>query len=640
MTDDILRLALERYQQGIDGDRENRDRDKEDREFFKGNQWSASDREMRRGRPTLTINRLPQFVKQITGEMRQNKPAIRVLPVDDQTDPKLAEVYSAIIRHIESQSDAHRVYSKAGEQAVIGGIGWFRILTDYADDKSFNQEVRVKHVRNPLSVVCDPGAVELTRCDMNWAFVSELLTEEAFKAKYPDASLSGWTSTDDHYIHWRTDNTIRVAEYWVREEYTRDLYLLSDGSTRYGDEGVDPEAMIGLEVVGERKVKAHRVKCYKITANEILEEFDWVGSYIPLVPVVGEEVEVDDEVFRHGLIHFAKDSQRSYNFSRSAMTEHVASQPKAPYLATTDMVKNHQSAWQALNTSNPPVLLYDPDPKAPGMRPQREAPPTFANAWYQEAQIADGDMKATTGIYDASLGKQSNETSGVAIRARDSQGETGSYVYVDNLSAAIRHAGIILLEIIPQIYISEQVIRLMGEDGAIEGYERINTMLPDGTVWRDISVGQFDLEVTTGPAFATKRMEAAERMLSLVQSVPAIGQIGADMIVKALDMPYGDKLADRLAIAFVPPGMDADVDKKRMEMQQAMQQMQGPPQPDPAQELMVAREAAEVENKQADTALKTAKAEQTQVQTVLDVQQAQLGAFQAGYSAVPVGDGP
>ncbi len=608
---DLLRQARERYSLGIEGDKDNRDRDLSDRRFYKGEQWDETDRRMRIGRPTLTVNRLPQFVKQITGEMRQNKPAIRVLPVDDNTDPKLAEVYSAIIRHVESQSDAHRVYSKAGEQAVIGGIGWFRVLTDYAGDKSFDQEIRVKSIRNPLSVVVDPGAVELTRFDMDWAIVSELLTEEQFRKAYPKANLSGWSTEDDAYTHWRGDDTIRVAEYFIREEYDRELYLLSDGSTRYGDEDIDPA--LGLEVVNERTVKAKRVKWYKITGGEVLEKGEWVGSYIPLVPVIGEEVEVGDEVFRHGLFHHSKDSQRAYNFARSAMVEHVASQPKAPYLATTAMIKNHQVMWQGLNSGNPPVLLYDPDPTAPGARPTREAPPTFSQAWYQETLVADGDMKATTGIYDASLGKQSNETSGRAIMARDQQGETGSYVYVDNLSAAIRQAGLIMLEIIPQIYTGERIVRIMGEDGAIEGYSRINTILPDGTVWNDISVGQFDLEVTTGPAFATKRMEAADKMMQLVQSVPAIGQIGADMIVKALDMPYSDKLADRLAMAMVPPGMDPDVDKRRMEMQQQAQQMQGPPQPDPAQEMAMAAGKADLDNTNADTALKAAKAQREQI---------------------------
>lgn len=643
-TADILRLARQRYQEGVDGDRDNRDRDEEQRRFYRGrreDQWDAGDLTKRTGRITVAVNRCPQFVKQITGEMRQNKPAIRVLPVDDQTDPKLAEVYSAIIRHIESQSDAHRIYAKTGEQAVIGGIGWFRLLTDHRDDKSFDQEILVKHIRNPLSVVIDPGAIEPTRCDMSWAIVSEMIPEEAFKANFPKADLNGFDG--DTFANWKSDKSIRVAEYWVREKYERDLLLLTDGSTRYGDELSDEVlammAESGLAIANKRRTKAYRVKCYKITGTEILETYDWAGSYIPLIPVIGEEIEVGDEVFRHGLVYPMMDSQRAYNFARSAMLETVASQPKAPYLVTTEMVKNHQDAWKQLNEGNPHVLPYDPDPKAP-QGPQRISPPNFASSWYQEALTADGDMKATTGIYDASLGKQSNETSGRAIMARDQQGETASYVYVDNLSAAIRHCGKMLLELIPEVYTGERIIRLMGEDGAIEGYERINTMLPDGSVWNDISVGQFDLEVTTGPAFATKRMEAADKMMQLVQSVPAIGQIGADMIVKALDMPYGDKLADRLALALVPPGMDADVDKKRAEQQAQMQQQMGPPQPDPAQEMQMAGMQAELENKQADTALKAAKAQREQVQVDLEVQNAAIGAFTQGHQLGGMGDGP
>jgi hypothetical protein len=631
---EILRLARQRYEDGIAGDRDNRDRDEEQRKFYRGrkeDQWDSRDLTKRKNRITVAVNRCPQFVKQITGEMRQNKPAIRVLPVDDQTDPKLAEVYSAIIRHIESNSDAHRTYAKAGEQAVIGGLGWFRILTDYLDDKSFDQEIVVKHIKNPLSVVVDPGAVELTRCDMMWAIVSEMIPEATFSDKYPKAKLSGFEGED--YQKWHSDKKIRVAEYWVREEIQRDLLLLSDGSTRYGDELSDGDLLLlgqlGIEIVNRRKAKDYKVRCYKITGVEILETYEWAGSYIPLIPVIGEEIEVGDEVFRHGLVFPMMDSQRAYNFARSAMLETVASQPKAPFLVTTAMVKNHKAAWEGLNEGNPPVLPFDPDPQQPG-GPQRLAPPNFASAWYQEALTADGDMKATTGIYDASLGKQSNETSGRAIMARDQQGETASYVFVDNLSAAIRQAGKIMLELIPEIYTAERVIRIMGEDGAIEGYERINTMLPDGTVLNDISVGQFDLEVTTGPAFATKRMEAADKMMQLVQAVPAIGQVGADMIVKALDMPYGDKLAERLALLLVPPGMDPDVDKKRMEHQQATQQMQGPPQPDPMQEMAMAAGVEELKNKAADTALKQAKAEESQVSAAVKAQEAQLSALETG----------
>jgi hypothetical protein len=644
---DILKEAVKRYQHGVDADRENRDRDEEDRRFYRGDQWSQSDRQLRADRPTLTINRLPQFVKQITGEMRQNKPSIKVLPVDDQTDPQLAEVYTAIIRHIESHSDAPRKYAKGGEQAVIGGIGWLRVLTDYKDDRSFDQELLIKGVKNPLSVVIDPDAEGVCKEDANWGFVIEDMTHEAFREAYPDADMTGFPEDDADYTEWLSQDTIKVAEYWVRQPYQTKLYLLSDGQTIREDDDVNPSLMAALNVIASREVTAYKVKCYKLTAIEVFEEFDWPGQTIPLVPVVGEEVELGYQTFRHGLIHHAKDGQRSYNFARSAMMEHVASQPKAPYMATTAMVKNHKAQWENLNQGNPPVLLFDADPQMPGQRPQREAPPTMASAWYQEAMISDGDMKATTGIYDASLGQKSNETSGVAIRARDQQGETGSYVYVDNLSAAIKRIGRILIEVIPHVYTGERIIRIMGEDDAIEGFARINTMLPDGTVMNDISQGQFDLEVTTGPAFATKRQEAADIMLELSRN-PSIGPVVADMIVKALDMPYGEKIAERLSM-MLPPGVDPEVDLKRMQAQAQIQQMQqqmgGGQQPDPTALLQIeelkakiaklqaeaAKIGASIPGEQADAALTAAQAQKTQVETELLPQGAALDAMDAGY---------
>lgn len=606
---DLLRLARERFQAGIDADRENRKRDEADRKFFKGEQWDSSDVTARAGRPTLTINRLPQFVKQVTGEMRQNKPAIKVLPVDDKTDPELAKVYSAIIRHIESGSDAHRTYAKAAEQACIGGIGWYRILTDYMDETSFEQEVQIQHVRNPLSVVADPDARELCRQDMNWAFITELMSKKKFEAAHPKVALNGFDSPNSEYSQWLNGDFIRIAEYWYREPVKKQLALFDDGTTRFmekGDDALLKEA--GIVPTAVREVTTHKVCWVRMTGTAVIDRGTWEGRYIPLIPVVGEEVEVGDEIFRHGLIHHTKDAQRSYNFARSAMVEHIGSQPKAPFLATPAQMKGHESAWKNLNTGNPSVLPYNPDPQAPGA-PQRQAPPTTPVAWYQEAQVADQDMKATTGIYDSSLGAKGNETSGRAIIAREQQGDTATFVYIDNLSAAIRHTGNVLIDLIPHIYSDERIIRIIGEDGTIEEYAKINSRLPDGRTFNDITQGRYDVEVTTGPAYATKRQEAADSMMQFVQAVPAAGQIAPDLIAKSMDWPNADKFAERLQM-LLPPGIDPEADKKRMEAQQQMQQAMGPPQPDPGQELAMRGMTAEVEGKEADAVLKKAQAAQ------------------------------
>jgi hypothetical protein len=640
---DFLREARERFQTGIDADIENRRRDEEDRKFFKGDQWSKEEVKDRAGRITLRINRLPQFVKQVTGEMRQNKPAIRVLPKEEGNE-ELAKVYAAIIRHIESLSDAHRIYNKAAEQAVIGGIGWYRVLTDYLDDTSFDQEIQIKPIRNPLSVVIDPDARELTRHDMNWAFVTELVSKKKFEKAYPGISQTDFESPNQEYAQWLQGEFIRVAEYWYRKPIKRRLALFSDGSTDYLDD-IDLDAVNsvraqqGLEPVTverEREVESHQVCWCRMTGNAIIDKGEWKGKWIPLIPVVGEEVEAGDEVVRHGLIHHATDAQKSYNYARSAMVEHIGNQPKAPWLVTAKMIMNYKGMWENANKGNPAALVYDADPAAPGGGPKREQPPTMPVAWYQEAQVADQDMKATTGIYDASLGKSGNETSGRAIIARDQQGETATYVYVDNLTASIKLCGRMLVDLIPHIYSDERIIRIMGEDEGIEGYARVNQLMPDGTAFNDLSTGQYDVEVSTGPAYATKRQMAADNMIQLAGQVPMIGQVAGDLIAKALDVPYADKIGERLLMT-LPPGLDLEADKKRMEMQAQMQQMMGPQQPDPMQELQVRGTAAEVAKTEAEAAKIGAQAEREQLETQLVVPRAQMEAFRAGASESPTG---
>lgn len=635
---DFLREARERFQQGIDADIQNRRRDECDRNFFKGEQWSKSEVEDRKGRITLRINRLPQFVKQVTGEMRQNKPAIRVLPKEEGRE-ELAKVYAAIIRHVESLSDAHRIYNKAAEQAVIGGIGWFRILTDYMDETSFDQEICIKPIRNPLSVVIDPDARELTRHDMNWAFVTELVSRKKFEKSYPGVSLSGFDSPNEEYAQWVTSDFVRIAEYWYREPVKRKLALFSDGSTDYSDDiNLDQlnavraqDGLPPIAIVREREVTTHKVCWSRMTATEVIDKGEWKGKWIPLIPVIGEEVEAGDEVFRHGLIHHATDAQKSYNYARSAMVEHIGNQPKAPWLVTAKQIQNYKAQWEGANKGNPAALVFDPDPAMPS-GPRREAPPQMPVAWYQEAQVADQDMKATTGIYDASLGKAGNETSGRAIIARDQQGETATYVYVDNQVASIRLCGMMLVDLIPHIMSDQRIIRIIGEDGSIEAYQAVNQLMPDGSVFNDLSQGAYDVEVTTGPAYATKRQMAADSMIQFSQAVPVAGQIAGDLIAKAMDWPNADKIAARLQM-LLPPGIDPEADKRRMEMQAQM----APPQPDPMQELQLRGAAAGVAKTEAEAAKTGAQAQSEQIKAALMVPQAQLQAFQSGMQGTPTG---
>lgn len=627
---DLLREARKRYASGVEADRLNRLRDQEDRKFYTGgdNQWTIDGKNIaaerrKEGRPAESYNRLPQFVKQVSGELRQNKPAIKVLPVDGQSDPEMADVYSAIIRHIEGQSNGHRIYAKTGEQAAIGGQGWWRVKADYCDDQGFDQELLLERIPNPLAVVCDPGAREPTRIDMKWGFVTELVPKADFLAEYPNINAADFDDADE-MKGWVEGDFVRVAEYWRKKKVgTKRIYALksADGQQIVADEEtarkslveagmvldkLDAEAFaqVGLTIAAERTTDVFEVESIMLCgAGELGDWQSWPGKYIPLVRVVGEEIEAGDTVFRHGIVHHAKAPQVGYNYARNAMMERHGQSTKAPWIATAKQIQNYKGMWETANTKSHAVLIYDPDPAAGGP-PQRTPPPQLDAAAYQESMIASEDMKATTGIYDSALGAQSNETSGVAISRRDAQSDVATFAYIDNLEDAIETTGRMLIDLIPHYYSEERVIRILGEDGEVEKFAEINKIMPDGAKWNDITRGKYDVVVNTGPAYATRRQEAADNLMKLAQN-EQVAALGSDIIVRALDIPMGDKLADRLKRA-LPPGLDDEVDQERAEQQQGQE-----PQPSPEQMAM-----------QADMQMQQAKmqAEQQAAQTKMQIQ--------------------
>jgi hypothetical protein len=612
---DLIREARERYTKAVEADRTNRKRDQEDRKFYTGgdNQWPDGVPQERRddGRPCETFNRLPQFVKQVTGEIRQNKPAIKVLPIDGQTDPELAKVYSAIIRHIESQSGAHRVYPKETEKAVIGGQGWWRVKADYYDDSGFDQELCIEGIPNPLAVVGDADCRHPCRYDMNYAFVTELVSRAKFKAQYPKIPDHDFDSSD--MVGWIEGDFVRIAEYWVKKEVgKRKLYAFERGDTGRVENVAEDDLRQMVEAAGlewsddidamlaglpirlkaQREVPIFKVQSRLICGAGPLGEWqDWPGKYIPLVRVVGEEVEANDEVFRHGLIHHAKAPQVGYNYTRNASIEHYGAATKSPWLIALEQIPAaFKNMWETANKKLWPFLPYSHKPGIP--LPTRIAPPSVDVAAIQESQLAAEDMKATTGIYDSHMGAKSNETSGVAIERRDAQGDTATYVYIDNMEAAIECTGRILVDLIPHYYSDERIIRMLGEDGEVEKFVEINKIMPDGKKWNDVTRGRYDVTVTTGPAYATQRQQATENMLKLMQVFPALQNVAGDVALKAMDFPLSDKLSERLR-AVLPPGIDEEIDREKAEKNGGQ-----PPEakPSPEEQKMM----ADVQLKQAD----------------------------------------
>lgn len=603
--DGIVKDVREKLQHAWDYDRDNRREAAIDLQFLAGDQWPEQVRieRERDKRPMLTINRLPQFVRQVTNDIRQADVAIKTSPVDGKSDPEMSRIYNGLLRQIQYQSSATHVYATAGEHQVSCGIGWFRVLTEYTDDTTFEQEIRIKTIPNPLSVYCDPAAVEVDRSDANWIIVTEEVPSQAFKQQYPDASVAAIPAPSDHTssMHWFSEETIRIAEYWCKKPVKRTLAQTPEGEAiDVTDIAPAMRKMMGVDQMKQRVVNTHAVEMYLCSGSEVLAgPYKWAGKHIPLVPVIGSEIPLEKMRYRFGMVRFARDPQQLYNYYRTASAESIAMAPKAPYIATPAMIGPYKGMWDGANQKNRPYLLYQPDPLVPGGAPKREHPPETPVALMQEAERASEDMKATTGIYDAALGAKSNETSGRAILARQHEGDVSNYHFSDNLERALGYAGRILIDLIPKVYDSERIVRIMGDDDE-EEFVPINHVLYglDGVpqMINDLSTARFDIRVTIGPSYSTRRMETANSVLEFLKVYPDAAPLVGDIVAKNLDFEGAEDVAKRLKNA-VPPHIMADPDDP---------ETQPPPPPNPMDDPVI---RSDVELKQAQAAKTMAEAQ-------------------------------
>ena len=585
----IIEEARDAFEECEEAETENRKNAVDDLNFGRmGRQWDESDERQRAqdGRPTLVVNRLPTFIRQIVNDARLNKPAIKVHPVDDNSDPEVAEILNGILRNIEVQSKADVAYDTAIDSAVSGGFGYFRIDIEYAHDDTFEQDIRINRIANPLTVYADPRSTAADSSDWNLAFVTEMMKAKEFEKAYPDAEPVDWETmnNDEQSRQWFQDNSVRLAEYWTRDEVVKTLLKLSSGEFLYEDDfaaNAEFFAQAGVTVEADRKVPSHRVKQCLITGAEVLERTEWVGRYIPIIPVYGDEVCIEGKRYFQSLIHFAKDAQRIFNYWRSASTELVALAPRAPYIGKEGSF-DEDPRWATANTQSHAYLEYSGD-----IPPQRQPFAGIPAGAIQEAMNASDDMKSVMGLYDASLGARSNETSGVAIKARQREGDISTFHFQDNMTRAIRHAGVVCLDLIPHVYSEPRVMRIMGEDEKPQSIP-VNQPIPqmqDGqpqidqegnpvTKIYDLTVGKYDVTVKAGPSFTTRREEAANQMIEMVRAFPQAAPIMGDILADSLDWPRADEIAKRLQ-TLLPQhlqGGEDGPDPQVLAMQQQMQE--------------------------------------------------------------------
>ncbi|MFY7719564.1 MAG: portal protein, partial [Brevundimonas sp.] len=593
---DALKDALEAFEKSAEHDDHNRKAFEDDIDFaLLENQWPDQvrrDRELE-GRPCLTVNKLAAMGRQIVNDARRNKPGITVHPVDSEADPETAEVLNGIIRNIEQSSNAEVAYDTALENAVFGGFGYFRINTKYTSDDTFDQDIVIERISNPLSVYRDCYSTAADSSDWNYCFVVDSLSKAQFKRQYPGAEQVDWKSEAwrDLSSPWLDGDFVQVAEYWTREKAKKRILLLSDQSVIEADEYEKNKPAfdaVGIQVMAEREVDTHKVKQRIMSGAEVLETVDWAGKYIPIVPVYGTEVVLKGKRTFRSLVRGAKDAQRMFNYWRTTSTELVAMAPKTPFIGRKGAFETDINKWATANTQSHAFIEYD-GPEAPQRQPFAGVP---AGA-LQEALNASDDIKTVLGMYDASLGARSNETSGKAIIARQMESDNATFHFIDNLSRGIRHAGRILIDLIPQVYSVPRVLRIIGQDGEpdmrpvnqeIRTEERnpLTGEIEEIVKIYDLTAGRYDLTVSAGPSFASMRQEAASQMIELIRAYPDAAPIIGDLLVKNLDWPGADEIAERMQKAMgmaeegegAPQGPDPQAMQVVQRYQSALQEMQ------------------------------------------------------------------
>ena len=520
----------------------------DDLRFSHGDQWPGDIliRRQQDRRPMITINQAPQFVRQITNEERQARMAIRIRPADGTANKDTAKILQGMIRHIEVDSDADVAYETAGEAAARGGKGYFRILTEYADAMSFNKVAKIRRIRNRFTVYLDPAYQQFDASDANWGMIIEQMNREEFMDRYPDgipSPMADYTSTGDGWID--TDE-VRVAEYFWIEREEKSLSLLSDGSIV---EGELPD-LDGRSVVKRRRSLERQCWWVKSNGYQILEgPTRFPAPYIPIIPVVGDEADVNGEVSYSGIVRHSKDPGRMVNYYASNEAETIALAPRTPWIGPVGTFESQKTMWAQANERNFPTLEYNPvydreGRPLPGPERAQFEPPIAALT--QARILAQQSLHSTTGIHPPSLGQPSGEQSGRAIIARQSEGDTATFHYPSNLARALRHAGRVLLHVIRELYTQEQVVQIVGDDDEVQQVTVNGTHIDEMGMSHtyNVGAGRYDAVVDVGPAYKTKREEAATAQLELTKIFPPLFERAGHIMVKNMDWPGAEEIAE------------------------------------------------------------------------------------------------
>lgn len=602
--DSVLGEARARLDRCNEWEASSRRRFIEDLKFVNGDadngyQWPNAIRNSRDidQRPCLTMNVVRQHNLQIVNQAAKNKSSIKINGAGGGASQESAQIFKWLIRGIEYRSNAQIAYKMAQRFQVDGGIGHWRLITDYESEDSFDQEIYICPVPDPLSIFYDPDAKNPDKSDGKFAFVFDIIPKSEFREAYPniadlvgDVPLGAASTGGD----WIPKDHLMICEYF-RKVYEKDVLLgwidPESGQRRSLRKGKMPPELASklMRDAGTRTrdVWVEKIEWYLIAGDLIVDETVWPGTYIPLVPVIGEETVIEGLMDRKGHTRAMKDAQRLYNYNASSQVEFVALQSKTPYLAPAKAIEEYQQYWNSANQVNHAYLPWNhvDDEGNPVPPPQRQEPPNASPAFQAGMEIAFNQMMMTSGQWQNQMGMMGNERTGRAIAERQEQSDTSVYHYQDNFADALRFTGKLLIDLIPKVYDTRRVRRLITDDGMEIDVEIDPAMAQafavemnhQNEVVRRIfnpSVGRYDVAADVGPASGTRRQETADAFSLILTQNPALAGIIGDLMLKNLDFDDAQEAARRLRRMVPPQALGMGPSQQEQLLQQQVDALQ------------------------------------------------------------------
>jgi hypothetical protein len=560
-TSSILTEAAERFKVASEAEEKQRERERADLEFQVPElQWDEKSKQLRQGdgqtsgRPMLSISKLSQPRRLILNQMRSADLGINIHPISEKAESETAEILQAKYREIERKSRAELARAWAFDRAVQAGRGAYRVLTEYDDESEVpsDQRIVIKRIYHQDGVYFDPSASEPDYSDGRYAFVVSWMSASEFgrqfpKAKPAPANKLEWEGMRAEAPEWVRDEDVLVAEYWYKVFDTEEFEV--DGETRTRE-----------------KV---RVCVDKMCGWDVLEHLDWPGKWIPIIPVIGRELQPFDEERRCvGIVFDARDGQKLYNFAASTLVERMAMEPRAPFVAAAEVLEGYEHLWQTANIKNHAVLPFNAVVKDGAMLPPPQRAQIDASGMsiaLMALQEADGFIQATTAVFDPSLGKMpQKERSGRAIMALQQQADAGTSDFLQNLAdISLTYEARVVLDLIPKIYDRPgRITRIVrGDDKKTEAVMLGQPYIMDPKTKQpraaqpgeqnaktvDLARGIYDVSVNVGKGFQTRLQEGSERIGEMLANKPELFMLMGDLFLRYQDWPGAKEMADRMA---------------------------------------------------------------------------------------------